>query len=196
MSFRILTPLTTNRMSRLIFITLLCSVVLILTPQTAQATRRSRLDLSLAPTANVNASSTNNAEATAVLSNELAKPLESLNNAEALPLKAEQSSASSLSETVPLQQEKIQLKESVTPIAVDTGKSAGGDLSAEDEKLYSQDSESVKEQKEEVPTASFEDVEIVDSATQLAATGSSSDTSQHSHEECDPEMLGFEIVTG
>ena len=192
MSFRILTPLTTNRMSRLIFITLLYSVVLILAPQTTQANRRSRLDLTAASTANANASltSSNTAETAAALSNEPAKPL---NNAAALPLKTEQS-ASSATEAVTLQQDNIKFKDSVTPIAVDTGKSAGADLSAEDEKSYHQDVESIKEQKEDVPTASFEDVEIVDSATQLAATGSAD--SPHSHEECDSEMLGFEIVTG
>ena len=189
MSFRILTSLTTNRMSRLIFITLLYSVVLILTPQTTQATRRSRLDLNAALTANATATSTssNAAETAAVLSNE------PLHNAAALPLKTEQS-ASSATEAVTLQQDNIKFKDSVTPIAVDTGKSASADLSAEDEKSYHQDVESIKEQKEEVPTASFEDVEIVDSATQLAATGSAD--APHSHEECDSEMLGFEIVTG
>lgn len=215
MSFRILTPLTTNRMSRLIFITLLS--VLILTPQSIQAARRSRLDLTSANAAS-NTDSITTAPTETLASNSNNNDSESLkssasadahdvpmDNASALPLKTEQSSSSSAdassdsvasdsSSALPLTQDNESKSNTADaiPVIVDTGKSSATDLIAEDEK-QTNDSELPKEQKE-VPTASFEDAEIVDSATQFAASGSSD---QHEHNEfCDSEMLGFEIVTG
>lgn len=215
MSFRILAPLTTNRMSRLIFITLLS--VLILTPQSIQAARRSRLDLTSANAAS-NTDSITTAPTETLPSNSNNNDSESLkssasadahdvpmDNASALPLKTEQSSSSSAdassdagasdsSSALPLTQDNESKSNTADaiPVIVDTGKSSATDLIAEDEK-QTNDSELPKEQKE-VPTASFEDAEIVDSATQFAASGSSD---QHEHNEfCDSEMLGFEIVTG
>lgn len=198
MSFRILTPLSTNRMSRLIFITLLS--VLILTPQSIQAARRSRLDLAAASDlVNANASdsaaslsssssSANNNDSESVKTAQTSALQDSLDNVLALALKTDQSSAAvsaTLAEGSSLGQDNA-----AVPAVVDTGKSSATDLSAEDDKQPA-DSESVKEQKE-TPTASFEDAEVVESATELAASSSGS----HQHEECDTDMLGFEIATG
>ncbi|XP_037808096.1 uncharacterized protein LOC119601323 [Lucilia sericata] len=196
MSFRILTPLTTNRMSRLIFITLLS--VLILTPESIQAARRSRLDLTAA---NVSASDVAAAAATSTNSNNDSETLKtasapqvSLDNASsALPLKTDQSSLASDTSAGSGDNAAIVKDTIALPAVVDTGKSAASDLIAEEEKQPA-DAELPKEQKE-TPTASFEDVEVVDSATQLGASGNGGSSSQ-SHEECDSDMMGFEIVTG
>ncbi|KAM7364241.1 ZP and PAN domain-containing protein neyo isoform 1-T2 [Cochliomyia hominivorax] len=206
MSFRILTPLTTNRMSRLIFITLLS--VLILTPQSIQAARRSRLDLTASNASNTETAAAQSATSTAnnndseslkpASASEVASP--SADNASALPLKTDQSSSAAVSsdsvasEALPLTQDNdSKLKDSAVavPVVVDTGKSSATDLIAEDEK-QAENSELTKEQKE-TPTASFEDVEVVESATQLVSSGSGAN---QQHEECDSDMLGFEIVTG
>uniref|UniRef100_A0A1I8NEV1 PAN domain protein n=1 Tax=Musca domestica TaxID=7370 RepID=A0A1I8NEV1_MUSDO len=193
-----------------VYISLLCAVIL--SPHLTEAVRRSRLDLTSTAT-----STTNNAASEASGSEPAKATLES--DSQALPLKSDQSSASSagndLSKTASDTKDDTQL--SMTANNDDDDLNDGNDTKPasntnsaaahlpeesilnDDDKDQSDDSP--KELKE-IPTASFEDAEIVESATQFGSYGSAagaspaSNSGGNSFEECDPEMLGFEIVTG
>lgn len=185
MSFRVFTLSTANRMSSLIFVSVLLSV-LTLTPQSIQAARRSRLDLAATNALNATTSATSGDNEKTVSPS----AVNALNKTSSLALKTDQSLSA---DALPLKQESLmQTKDTpvAPPVNVDTGKSSATDLTAEDDKEIS-DSDLEKEQKE-ASSGSVEDSDVFASATQISSSGSGS----HHHEECDSDMLGFEIVTG
>ncbi|XP_073816775.1 uncharacterized protein [Musca autumnalis] len=198
-----------------VYISLLCA--LILSPHLTQAARRSRLDL----TSTATTSQTNNNAASGASG---AETLES--DSQALPLKSDQSlssaaavaaAGSDLSKPADTKDDTQLSMANDDDDDVDGGVNAADDadvtktdaaaalpeesaMNDDDDKDQSED---LPKELKETPTASFEDAEIVDSATQFGSYGagsgaapSSSNTGANSFEECDQEMLGFEIVTG
>lgn len=185
------------------------SVLLILSPHFTQAARRSRLDL----TSTANTSNNNNNAPEASSSSDInTNNNNNNNNSEAalkdslaLPLKSDQSSSSSASEDLSKTKEfsaspviDTDLKDDIQ-LSSDNDDSSNVDSASpaavEPEKHLNDDDNLPKELKE-TPTASFEDAEIVESATQLGSHSPAASASNDGFEECDSDMLGFEIVTG
>ncbi|XP_061388950.1 uncharacterized protein LOC133324081 [Musca vetustissima] len=181
-----------------VYISLLCA--LILSPHLTEAARRSRLDLT-------STSSTNNAA-----SETKAATLES----EALPLKSDdQSLGAELSKADTKTDTQLStnddnedggLIEANNDEEDNNSKTAAASLPEQtilnddaDEKNQGED---LPKELKEIPTASFEDAETIESATQFGSSYGSGPAAAaavgnvNGFEECDSEMLGFEIVTG
>lgn len=199
----------TTRMSSshsLFFVSI--SVLLILSPHFTQAARRSRLDL----TSTANTSNNNNNALEASSSSDINTNNNNDNNSEAaledslaLPLKSDQSSSSPASEDLSKTKQF-----SASPV-IDTDSKDDIQLSSDNDdssnvdsaspaavepEKHLNDDDNLPKELKETPTASFEDAEIVESATQLGSHSPAASAGNDGFEECDSDMLGFEIVTG
>lgn len=180
------------------------SVLLILSPHFTQAARRSRLDLT--STANTSNNNNNAPEASSSSDNNNNNSEAALEDSLALPLKSDQSSSSS-----PASEDLSKTKEfSVSPV-IDTDLKDDIQLSSDNDdssnvdsaspaaveaEKHLNDDDNLPKELKETPTASFEDAEIVESATQLGSHSPAASAGNDGFEECDSDMLGFEIVTG
>lgn len=184
------------------------SVLLILSPHFTQAARRSRLDL----TSTANTSNNNNNAPEASSSSDI-NTNNNNNNSEAaledslaLPLKSDQSSSSS-----PASEDLSKTKEFSASPDIDTDSKDDIQLSSDNDdssnvdsaspaavepEKHLNDDDNLPKELKETPTASFEDAEIVESATQLGSHSPAASAGNDGFEECDSDMLGFEIVTG
>lgn len=185
------------------------SVLLILSPHFTQAARRSRLDL----TSTANTSNNNNNAPEASSSSDINTNNNNNNNSEAdledslaLPLKSDQSSSSS-----PASEDLSKTKEFSASPVTDTDSKDDIQLSSDNDdssnvdsaspaaveaEKHLNDDDNLPKELKETPTASFEDAEIVESATQLGSHSPAASAGNDGFEECDSDMLGFEIVTG
>ncbi|XP_075147335.1 uncharacterized protein LOC142221448 [Haematobia irritans] len=201
-----------------IFIVSLSICVLIISPHFTQAARRSRLDLNSSPSIAV--ASNNNASDVISSSNidpNSSQAKSSVDESLALPLKSDQSSLTAQTNDLSKSKEfssasGIQAADSKDDTLLSTSsKDSGAEINSEDvEKAHeTPETKTIAETEhlsEDLPkdlkeSPSFDDAEVIESATQLGAFSPGAAPAPAAggnggFEECDSDMLGFEIVTG